>query len=399
MPGGPSGRDPLSMAAISAPATDESFSLGGLSARRVALMGAMAALMVVSAVLLAPAIADLPDAWRRLTNGDPRWLAFALGLEAMSFLGHAILLRAVTGDTDGRIGLRASTEITLAGHAATRLFDSAGAGGILLTAWALRRSGMDRAEVTRRMTTFMVLLYGVYMVALLAGGLGLATGILHGGGSLAITLIPAALGGAVIAIALAAQWLRPPHRLAAVGQGVRDALRLIRTGNLGLLGAIMWWAFDIAVLWAAFRAFGVAPPIAIVVVAYFVGTLANTLPLPGGVGGVEGGIIGAFVAFGVDPGTALVAVLAYRVYAFWLPIVPGVIAYLTLRKTVARWSVSPSGHARARPAGDDTLAGWKASEASSTTPISSGDSRRWPSRCRVPSPSPGLTTPSSSLST
>jgi len=387
------------MAAIPAPATDESFSLGGLSARRVALMGGMAVLMVVSAVLLAPAIADLPDAWRRLTNGDPRWLAFALGLEALSFLGHAILLRAVAGDGGGRIGLRASTEITLAGHAATRLFASAGAGGIVLTAWALRRAGMDRAEVTRRMTTFMVLLYGVYMIALLVGGVGLATGLLHGGGSLAITLVPAALGGAVIAVALAAQWLRPPHRLAAGGQGVRDALHLIRTGNLGLLGAIMWWAFDIAVLWAAFRAFGSSPPIAIVVLAYFVGTLANTLPLPGGVGGVEGGMVGAFAAFGVDPGMALVAVLAYRVYAFWLPIVPGVISYLTLRKTVANWGLSPFRHAEARPAGDVTLTEWKASEASSTTPTSSAAFRRWPSRCNLPSPSPGLTTPSSSLST
>ena len=86
---------------------------------------------------------------------------------------------------------------------------------------------------------------------------------------------------------------------------------------------MMWWAFDIACLWACFEAFGDSPAVGVLVVGYFVGMLANTLPLPGGVGGVDGGMIGAFVAFGVDPAPAIVAVLAYRFFAFWLPIAPG----------------------------------------------------------------------------
>ena len=89
--------------------------------------------------------------------------------------------------------------------------------------------------------------------------------------------------------------------LAPVGDGVRDARRLSPSGNPGLLGALMWWGFDIAVLWACFKAFGDAPAVGVLVVAYFVGMLANTLPLPGGVGGVDGGMIGALVAFGVEP--------------------------------------------------------------------------------------------------
>jgi uncharacterized membrane protein YbhN (UPF0104 family) len=367
--------------------------LGRVSARRLAVMGGGAALMVVSIVLLAPAIADLPDALRRLEHGDTRWLALAFGLEAMSFLGHAILFRAVGLDERGRIGLRASVEITLAGHAATRLLASAGAGGVALTAWAMRRSGMDRATVAARMTTFLVLLYSVYMAALIFGGAGLALGVLPGGGSPAITVVPAVFGGVVAIVAISAGWLRPGEgrvrrTLAPVGSGVRDAWSLARSGNGGLVGALMWWAFDIAVLWACFKAFGQAPAIAVVVVAYFVGTLANTLPLPGGIGGVEGGMIGALAAFGVDPALALIAVLAYRGFAFWLPILPGAIAFITLRRTVAGWEAE-----------DGTMELWKASADSSTTLISSGDSRRWPSRCRLPSRSPGLTTPSSSLST
>jgi hypothetical protein len=163
---------------------------------------------------------------------------------------------------------------------------------------------------------------------------------------------------------------------------------MARSGQAGLAGAIMGWGFDIAVLWACFHAFGASPAIAVLVVAYFVGTLANTLPLPGGVGGVEGGMVGALAAFGVDPGLALIAVLAYRGFAFWLPIVPGVVSYLTLRRTVARWEAEDALPSR----------GWKAS-ASSTTLISRSGCRTWPSRCRVSSPSPGLTTPSSSPST
>ena len=71
--------------------------------------------------------------------------------------------------------------------------------------------------------------------------------------------------------------------------------------------------------------------------------LGNLLPLPGGIGGVDGGMIGAFAAFGVDIGLAVVAVLAYRGFTFWLPTIPGVIAYFQLRKTVERWRSGRAG--------------------------------------------------------
>ena len=76
--------------------------------------------------------------------------------------------------------------------------------------------------------------------------------------------------------------------------------------------------------------------------------LGNLLPLPGGLGGVEGGMIGAFAAFGVDFNLALLAVLSYRAISFWLPTIPGAIAYFQLRRTVARWREAqsrPPGHA------------------------------------------------------
>ena len=82
--------------------------------------------------------------------------------------------------------------------------------------------------------------------------------------------------------------------------------------------------------------------------SYFVGMLANTLPLPGGIGGVDGGMIGAFTAFGVDVELSVVAVLAYRAFAFWLPTLPGAVAYLQLRRTVQRWETRARAHAPRR---------------------------------------------------
>ncbi len=86
-----------------------------------------------------------------------------------------------------------------------------------------------------------------------------------------------------------------------------------------------------------FHAFGSAPPFTVIWMSYFIGMLGNLLPLPGGLGGVEGGMIGALVAFGVNLDLAVLAVLSYRAISFWLPTLPGAIAYFQLRRTVARW--------------------------------------------------------------
>jgi uncharacterized protein (TIRG00374 family) len=309
------------------------------------------------AIALAPVLGRLPSQLRLIGSGDLRWLIAGLVLEALSFAGQVVLFRAVYQGSGARIGYRDSYEITLAGHAATRLLASAGTGGMALTAWALRRRGLPPGEIARRMIAFLVLMYAVYLLALIAGGLGLWTGALSGGRSIALTLAPAALAAAMALAAAAtpagatrlARALRrssgQPRRLAkatatfagaveALADGVRLAWSMIRERRVGLVGAPLWWGFDLAVLWVSFRAFGQTPPLGVLLMGYFVGTLANMLPLPGGVGGVEGGMIGAFIAFGIHPELAVVAVLAYRMYAFWLPTIPGAIAYLQLRRSL-----------------------------------------------------------------
>ena len=318
---------------------------------RLAAFGLFAAVSLGALYYVVPRIAGLDRTWERIADGDPWWLGVGVVLELLSFACYVLLFRLVFVRPRSRIGWRESYQITMAGLAATRLFAAAGAGGIVLTVWALRRSGMERSEVAARMTTFMVLLYGVFMTALLVFGIGLGTGVFTGGGGPGVTIVPAVFGGAVIALALALAPARAkPARAGAscwgarlatltgtIAAGVRGALSLVRAGNPAVLGAVGWWAFDIAVLWACLHAFGTPPPVPVVVMSYFVGMAANTLPVPGGVGSVDAGMIGALIAFGVDGGLAIVGVLSYRAFSFWLPTIPGVLAFLGLRKTVREW--------------------------------------------------------------
>ncbi len=313
-----------------------------------------------------PEMVGFGASFKRLDEGNGWWLAGAALLEFLSFCGYVALFRAVFIHRSTRIGWRVSYQITMAGLAATRLFAAAGAGGVALTAWALRRSGMERRLVASRMVAFMALLYGVYMGALLIDGVGLYLHAWPGPGPFAITIIPALLGAVVIGLFVGMSLLprdidrliraravrsgptgRFARRLApvpgAASTGVRTALALMRSGDPGLAGALAWWGFDIATLWACFHAFGYAPHAGVIVMAYFVGWIANTLPLPGGIGGVEGGMIGAFAAFGVSVQAAVVAVLAYRAFSFWLPTLPGALAYFQLRRTVRGWETNDSG--------------------------------------------------------
>jgi uncharacterized membrane protein YbhN (UPF0104 family) len=161
----------------------------------------------------------------------------------------------------------------------------------------------------------------VFLTAIAGAGVTLA---LQGGAPALVTLLPAVLALAAIAAAL--------HlgraRRGLLGGAVRAAAGHLRGRDTRLLGAVAWWAFDCAVLVAMFAAFGGGPAIAVIVLAYFVGQVGNTLPVPGA---VSGGMVGIFIALGVTADLALVAVLSYRCVAIWLPAPFGVIALGGLR--------------------------------------------------------------------
>jgi uncharacterized protein (TIRG00374 family) len=347
--------------------------------RRGLVLGSV---FVVSAVaflyFVLPQLADLKEQGQQVREGNRLWLGVAFLFTLASFGGYVMMFQGVfirAGTRAGsRIDWRASYQITMAGLAATRLFAAGGAGGIALTAWALRRAGMERRKVADKTLAFLILTYAVYMAALVIGGFGLYFGLLPGPAPFAITVIPATLGLVVILLGLGLSRVPPDlqrrlegfarrggrlarfaQRLAnapaAFSAGMREALCHVRERDPALLGAIAYWAFNIAVLWACFHAFGQPPPLAVIVMGYFVGFLGNLLPLPGGIGGVDGGMIGAFAAFGVPLHLVVPGVLAYRVFTFWLPTIPGAIAYFQLRRTVARWGEERRGGEVAATAG------------------------------------------------
>jgi uncharacterized protein (TIRG00374 family) len=333
------------------------------SARKLLILGGFLAAAIAALYVLLPQLAGLNDTWHRIENGSPYWMFLALLFTIGMFGGYVAMFRGIFVRAEGgaRIGWKASYQITMAGLAASRIFAAGGAGGLVLTAWALRRSGMNRRRVADTTLAFLILTYLPYVLAVIVCGFGLRLGLFPGPAPFGLTVVPAAIGVVLLgvggAIALVPTDLqrrvegfakrrgrlgrlaqKAANFPAAASAGMREAITHVRSGDPAILGAFAFWAFQIGVLWAAFRAFGDAPPLAVLIQAFFVGMLGNLLPMPGGVGGVEGGMIGAFVAFDVDGGLAVVAVLVYRAFTFWLPLVPGVVAYFQLRRTVERWS-------------------------------------------------------------
>jgi uncharacterized membrane protein YbhN (UPF0104 family) len=320
---------------------------------------------IVGLYFLVPKFTGLNQTWGQLRHGSAAWLVVAAGLEVLSVASYAVLFRTVFARGFARLSWRASIEIPLAGIAAIRLLAAAGAGGVAVTVWALRRAGMSNRLIACRMAANYSIQYSLYLLALIVCGLGLWSGAFAGEGPVALTLLPAVLSAVALGVG-AAMGLVPgdfERRLghlarrrgrigrlatrfatlpATLGSGVRTALGLVRERRWGLLGAVGYWGFDIAVLGASFRAFGSVVPVAVLVMGYFLGTLGSLLPLPGGIGGVEGGMIGAFAAFGVPAPRTVIAVLAYRAISFWLPTLPGIGGYATLRSTVRTWRAADS---------------------------------------------------------
>jgi uncharacterized protein (TIRG00374 family) len=340
-----------------------------LQDRRKLLTGLIVfVLLVVGIYVLLPNVVGAEEAVEKFDNAVWYWIVVAIAFNVAAFAAYVALFRGILAGTHhgavhSRLDLRASYQITMAGLAATRIFSAAGAGGLVLTYWALRRAGMPRRISATRMVAFLILTYFVYTAALVTFGILLRTGVLPGSAPFAGTVVPAAIAACCIAafllIALIPddverriyQFARGYRRTryltrlakgpATVASGVRTAIAFVwqpRGGALAVGGAVGFWAANIGVLWASFEAFGGDVPFGVLVQGFFVGMAANLIPSPaGGVGSVDAGMIGAFLLFDVASSVVFPAVLTYRVIAFWLPIPPGVVAFVQLRGTVARW--------------------------------------------------------------
>jgi uncharacterized membrane protein YbhN (UPF0104 family) len=286
-------------------------------------------LVVVAVIVLVPGLGSLRS---RFDGASVGWLMFAALLQLGSCFSYVLVFRGVFCS---RMSWRTSIEIGLSELAANSVLSVGGAGGLALGAWILRRGGLPPSFIARRTVAFFLITSAANTGFLVLGGLGLATGVLHGSPSWVLGAIPAAAALAVIGAALAAGRLaRRVSRLKVVAEGVDEALRLLRTRDPAiLLGAAGYMLFDVAMLGVCFLAFGnPLPPVGVLLVAYIIGQLGSLIPIPGGIGGVDGGLIGTLVIYGIDATDAAVAVIAYRGLLLAIPAILGLPALAVLRR-------------------------------------------------------------------
>jgi uncharacterized protein (TIRG00374 family) len=308
----------------------------------------LAALIAVGVVVitLLPGLGSLRH---RFDQANAGWIVAGVALEILSTLAYVPAFRSVFC---ARMRWSTSAQIALSEEAANSLLPVGGAGGLALGVWVLRRGGVPAAEIGRKTVAFFLLTSVPNVFSLGILGVLLAVGVLPGDVSLALALIPAAVSAGAVVIAVMVG--RLSRRLAdsfaaatgsrrasvapalrAASEGVREAVRLLRRGDAWLLIGIWgYMVFDILVLWASYRALGVSPNLWIVWMAYVIGQLGNLVPLPGGIGGVEGGLIGTLVLYGVPALTTTAAVLIYRAIELWIPAVIGAGAFVKLRRLV-----------------------------------------------------------------
>ncbi len=327
-----------------------------LSPRHLAVRVAEIAAIVALGAIAITALPGLDDVKARLTGADLVWVVAVAVAELGSCAGYLLVFRS-TFCTEMPWGL--SYDIAMAELAANSLLPAGGAGGLALGLWALRQAGMPTGQIARRTVAFFVVTSAANFFALVLVGLAVFAGILAGRSSAVLTLVPALITGlGVLLVGLSPKLLRAlgergagadrSHwrgraRLAlraglkAGADGVDQAIALLRSHSFGVVaGSFAYMAFDIAALGFAFVAVGHEPAVGTLVLAYLIGQLGNLVPVPGGIGGTEGALIGVFALYGVNITDTTAAVLLYRLFQLAVPALLGVPAFVLLRHKLMR---------------------------------------------------------------
>jgi uncharacterized membrane protein YbhN (UPF0104 family) len=316
-------------------------------ARRHRVVVALAVLAVVAAAVVA-VVSGAAAIGTRVSQGRPAWLILAAGFELMSTLGFVAAFQLVFGEWLPERMMRTG----LAVRAATILLPAGGFVAIGVGARVLGRRGMPSAKTGPRAIAFLLITNAPNVIVLGVLGVTLGVGLLHGPHGPILTLIPAVVALSAIGLTMLLprishqRAVRAPRKFpyrvvsAVVAQlelGVIEARALVSGRSWKLLGAVVYYAFDNAALWAAFKAFGhTDPPLATLVMAYLIGSATGSLPTPAGIGVVEGGMIGLFVLYGAPAVCAAIAVLAYRAVSTGLPLALGGVAFLALGQSALR---------------------------------------------------------------
>jgi uncharacterized membrane protein YbhN (UPF0104 family) len=332
-----------------------------LSPRHLAQRLVQIAVLVGAATLLVATLPGLGEVRGRFADARPAWVALALLLEAGSVISFVVVFRGVFCR---RMPWGFSAQVGLSEQAANVLLPAGGAGGLALGAWALNRAGMSSGHIARRSVAFFLITSSTNFACIVLAGAAVATGMLPAGASLALAAVPAGLALLTIAGVLALPRVLPRYPAvthpaddgagrgrraiaragATVADGVRDSVWLLRSGRPSVIGgALGYLAFDIAALAAAFHAFGGAPRAGDFLLAYVIGQLGGLVPVPGGVGGTDGGLVAALTLYGTPLASATAAVLAYRAFQLGLPALSGTVAFARLRVTLQRDTRAAAG--------------------------------------------------------
>ena len=327
-----------------------------LSPRHLVVRVVELAVVIAAVVIAINALPGLDEVKARLAGVAAGWVVAVVLAEVGSCVGYLLAFRYTFCSG---MSWRLSYDIAMAELAANSLLPAGGAGGLALGAWALRQAGMPTGHIGRRSVAFFVVTSAANFFALVVVGIGVFVGVIAGRGSVLLTLVPALITAVgVLLVALSPALLRKPAKpgakakgdnwrgrvavklrgwLGATADGVEQAIALLRSGNLGVaVGSFAYMAFDILALGFAFAAVGHEPLFGVLVLGYLIGQLGNLIPIPGGIGGTEGALIGMFALYGVNVTQATAAVLIYRLFALIVPAALGAPAFILLRRKLTR---------------------------------------------------------------
>jgi len=320
----------------------------------------------ILAFLLLRLVPSLEQALHNLERVSWLWLVAALALETLSEIGYVVAWRQVVDpervlEQEGR-GRRLDTRLAWAQLGGGLLVPAGSFSGVGAGAVLLHRCGLPLKTVTEREFNLSFLNTAIDALALISFGVLLGLGIFSGKNDLTLTILPAAVAAAgVLAAILVARRadhfatkLKPRHPRTAAGIGTiaravedTDALVFGRGDWRCLFGALAYLFFDVLVLWTAFFALDAhhVPAFAPVLMAYIIGALGGSLPLPAGLGAI-GGIAGCLILYGAERNAAVGAALIYGAIGLVVPFVGGVVAYVLLTRQVRHLHTDTSRQTR-----------------------------------------------------
>jgi uncharacterized membrane protein YbhN (UPF0104 family) len=309
----------------------------GRSLRRGLISLVLLAALVVGLLLAVP---GLHGVLRQLGRMNGWWIAAGVGLEILSCVGFIVAFLQVFERAPRRFGARVALS-ELAFNSAVSL---GGAGSIAIGAWLLVERGGDPTRIAERSAVLFLITTAINVITLVLAGLALWLGILPGPDNPLLSVLPAGIGvigfAAVLALPPFTERLasgRDPGRIRTLLLETATSIRLTQQvlfrADWRIVGAIAFLWCDIAVLAVCFAAAGHVPPLAVIVLAYQIGYLSNFVPIPGGIGVLDGSLVGMFVLYGTQATLATAATVVYHAIALWIPALWGTIAFLILRRT------------------------------------------------------------------